>query len=723
MWWWKKRNAKSSSVSERIPLLNSALETGMCDDAIVDQLFSELDSTPESLLPAAMPKLTHTAFLLWKSGRGASAKRLLFTCLAWYLRGSNDKEEIASLTENLKYIFDKEGRSVSDKDIHAMSKDGRFDPTPRADHSAEGTDQQKPDGVEREKYKTLIDGLVGGDEQARRKNRQALVPVLAMALASASDLDALKADFLAFRNAGWALIGEAEYGEGEYTLAAAIETLIAAIRQRPEVQSWVPLVVDERLERFMQAPVAELSPGAWSALDKAINDVRRPPQEAQRLATDDGRTHSAASGRADSSARSDGRQVLEIADGKVTVQRTRFEEGLAPAIFVESPPLTTFNGWLKRLDPGMLNAIGKLAIASIFPMFGESTPERYLARSDRLSALGIKISAEELTDISTLRKLLNDGVPVKLRRHRRYAGGDGLLPRNCYASISKDDMGDDAGTLSRECMAYADTRVPGLVHVSDSTSAKLNSIISEPLQFRPGFCGTYVLLFPPQGADERKIFSTIYGDLLGGTDQGVNLYVLETRVEKCTIEDVVDLRLPDTQKWFFDKFKNGDGDFLIKEAGTVREFYDLIPTLMHPSLGGSDVTHAIGSWMRSSGVNGLIFPSARSNASATIRNGALVDWHGWNLVDYRTARHLPATEKTNSVGGWLDFLQPGVKLEVSADGEFAGSWRVTGLQARYERLQDQIENAGMTQRGPVESSPSRGTGADSPTTPDIGPSS
>jgi hypothetical protein len=57
-----------------------------------------------------------------------------------------------------------------------MSKDGRFDPTPRADHSAEGTDQQKPDGVEREKYKTLIDGLVGGDEQARRKNRQALVP-------------------------------------------------------------------------------------------------------------------------------------------------------------------------------------------------------------------------------------------------------------------------------------------------------------------------------------------------------------------------------------------------------------------------------------------------------------------------------------------------------------------------------------------------------------------
>ena len=61
MWWWKKRNAKSSSVGERMPLLNIALEIGMCDDAIVDQLFSELDSTPESLLPAAMPKLTNTA--------------------------------------------------------------------------------------------------------------------------------------------------------------------------------------------------------------------------------------------------------------------------------------------------------------------------------------------------------------------------------------------------------------------------------------------------------------------------------------------------------------------------------------------------------------------------------------------------------------------------------------------------------------------------------------
>ena len=50
---------------------------------------------------------------------------------------------------------------------------------------------------------------------------------------------------------------------------------------------------------------------------------------------------------------------------------------------------------------------------------------------------------------------------MNIRRHRRYAGGDGLLPRGCYASVCKDATGNDSGTLSRECMAYVDPRVPG----------------------------------------------------------------------------------------------------------------------------------------------------------------------------------------------------------------------------------------------------------------------
>ncbi len=120
------------------------------------------------------------------------------------------------------------------------------------------------------KLKPLIDGLVGGNEQTRRTNRQALRAALFEALTEGTDLDALKADFLAFRNAGWTLIGESEYGEGEYTLAAAINTLINAIRRRSELKAWLPLVVDDRIKRFMGAPVADLDPAAWSELDNAL---------------------------------------------------------------------------------------------------------------------------------------------------------------------------------------------------------------------------------------------------------------------------------------------------------------------------------------------------------------------------------------------------------------------------------------------------------------------
>jgi hypothetical protein len=119
--------------------------------------------------------------------------------------------------------------------------------------------------------KPLIDGLVGGNEDTRRTNRRALVAALAEALATADDLDSLKAVVDAFRNAGWTLIGQAEYGDGEYTLAAVINVLIHAIQCRPELKAWLPLVIDDRVKRFMQAPVADLNMAAYSELDNALD--------------------------------------------------------------------------------------------------------------------------------------------------------------------------------------------------------------------------------------------------------------------------------------------------------------------------------------------------------------------------------------------------------------------------------------------------------------------
>ena len=542
MWWtkwWKNRGADttgispaqsySSSVRERLPLLNRGLETGICDNAILKKVFSELDSTPETLLPDAMRMLAQTGFLLFKSQRGEFAKRLLFTCLAWYLKNSKDQAEISSLTENLQYVFDKEGNPLSVEDIRSAAEAGRFG------HAAS--------------WRTDIAGL------------------------------------------------------------------------------------------------------------------------------------------------KDPKRVIDIADGKVTTGRTRYVGGFTPTISSKLP-LTTFHGWLKRLDPRVLNATGRLTLEHVFPMFGAPTPEKYLARSERLAALNVALSEEDRADLAIMRQFMKEGIPVKLRRHRRYSGGDGLLPRGCYSSICKDAAGNDGGSLSRELFAYADPRVPGIIYIGDSTSARLNAALGNSIVVLPGFCAIYVLLLAPQERAERAIFDEIYGPLLsqtGGRGEMLSAIAFETRVDACTIENVIDLRLPHTRQWFFDHFKNGEGHFLIKSGGTAREFYDLVPTLMHPALGGNDVTHAIGSWMRSSGVNGLVFPSARSDASVTIEDGELVNWRGWNFVDYRTSRDLPATEVTNSAGGWPNFLQPGAQIGVSSNARSAGSFHVTGLQGRYDNLREQFE--------------------------------
>jgi hypothetical protein len=111
-----------SSVRALLPLLNSGLELGMCDEAILNRVFLELSATPEILIPAAAAQLGHTAFLLWKSGRGESAKRLMFACLAWYLKNPDERESIDWATGNLQYMLEKEGQPQSAEAIHQAAR-------------------------------------------------------------------------------------------------------------------------------------------------------------------------------------------------------------------------------------------------------------------------------------------------------------------------------------------------------------------------------------------------------------------------------------------------------------------------------------------------------------------------------------------------------------------------------------------------------------------------
>ena len=128
------------------------------------------------------------------------------------------------------------------------------------------------------------------------------------------------------------------------------------------------------------------------------------------------------------------------------------------------------------------------------------------------------------------------------------------------------------------------------------------------------------------------------------TRQGTGPIVIEFpyQVEYREIQQVIDLRDPQAQNWFYEKFQVGDGKTFNKPNGTnIGSFLEMLPTLMASDRGGNDVTSAIGVWMRNNGVHALIFPSARMDAAVTIKDGKITDWLGWNLIDYRTATEKP----------------------------------------------------------------------------------
>jgi hypothetical protein len=150
-------------------------------------------------------------------------------------------------------------------------------------------------------------------------------------------------------------------------------------------------------------------------------------------------------------------------------------------------PLTTFKGWLKRLDPQVLNTSGRALMREVFSRFGGefSSPEDYLKNTERLLKLGVRLPSRAIEEVSNLRRMLEAGVEVQLRRHRRYAGSDGRLPRGCYSSVCSDALGTDEGTLNRELMEYVHPCIPGAIFVGDSSDTRMNDVLGHPVGVLP----------------------------------------------------------------------------------------------------------------------------------------------------------------------------------------------------------------------------------------------
>lgn len=133
-------------------------------------------------------------------------------------------------------------------------------------------------------------------------------------------------------------------------------------------------------------------------------------------------------------------------------------------------------------------------------------------------------------------------------RPRRFAGGAGLRPGSYY-SVCSDERYDDGGTLRDEMLAYFSSHANITVKLFDSAIDKgckeycLQSGVHEAMLQEP----FYLIFYKIEKAnDDNKYFGT-------QGDQFVSTYgvLAEHRV----IDDVIDLRLPETQSWFLETVK------------------------------------------------------------------------------------------------------------------------------------------------------------------------
>ncbi len=351
-------------------------------------------------------------------------------------------------------------------------------------------------------------------------------------------------------------------------------------------------------------------------------------------------------------------------------------------------PFSTFTGWLKQIDASELNTLGILAIEYAFPLFlidlNEEGIENMLKRMEH----GVKDFA----------------VP---QRTRRFAG-DGTLPRGKYWSVSHDEKGDDGGTLTGELWAYYDTHKAGIIDIVDLTNPEAvkthEVIVRTPIEkpkspaFTVNFYSTNNHINPflkSLGIDSSKPLAVYF----------------PLRVEQHTIENVIDLRKPDTAQWFVEFFSTLTIDVteVSKQQKSptyirswparppLRSFADILPSLLTQERGGGLFDQAVGAWCRQHGVNGLIFPSVRNDCNVIIENSEVKSFDGWNFVDYRGSGN-PKTkhffdisdywEKQVRIGIGLNVIKEDLPLynvydQVEIDsiksGVRKGSWRVKGI--------------------------------------------
>lgn len=371
-----------------------------------------------------------------------------------------------------------------------------------------------------------------------------------------------------------------------------------------------------------------------------------------------------------------------------------------------APPLSRFQESVRFIRFDDLDEVQRAVFTLAFPGFFQesSTPD-----------------AERLE--SALRGLRN----APAFNYRRWAG-DGTLPRGRYFSVCRPSSGSGDQTLAHELAAYADPENVGAVNVVDLSDPASAWLLAEYNRF------LFVDGSAPSSAVVARFLSRPSApsrvlDVMSRAKEegGVNIaeaapeipVFIPTRAIPLDVEGILDLRTPAAQQWLLEIVTMGfpDIDYSYGAAGRSprlfirgkepERFADLLPLLMFHFRGGSPILNGIATYLRSRGVHGVVYPSARSNPQVILEDGKLKSWSGWCFVDYRDAP-LPEPELRiiQHPDAWCETLASAIRLAPTSDRR-AGSWAVEGnveaaaalrtyhaefyYQAHYHRPPDEFE--------------------------------
>jgi hypothetical protein len=332
-------------------------------------------------------------------------------------------------------------------------------------------------------------------------------------------------------------------------------------------------------------------------------------------------------------------------------------------------PFTTFDGWLKFHNPVQLTPAANAVMNFCCPGFlsREASDDAKRIRARRLAESGV-------THIAA--------IPAHEARHRRWSGDSrlahidgGRLSRGSYYGVCQGPDGDDRGGVALELGAYRNPVLSGRVGIYDLNWANNAETLNVPKSHTFAFIidvDRFRAWCEPELFDQCN-FKTERGKVLVGIP-----YQVEHRV----IEYVVDLRRRETQDWLYETFRNGYSRFWEKPfAGELTNFFSMFPALFDQTLGGSDETQFMGYWLRTHGVEALIYPSARCNAAVRCSGNEPEMWFGWNLVDFRDSSVPVSSGQFYDVGAWPQQVPSGCGMQF----ENERSWCVTGFQEAQDR--------------------------------------